>query len=76
MPYDTYWTDKEVLVYGPTANYTVKDYKKFFNDIQFPDGYLMREDYDNLTKVCEWVNAMMSLIIVDSRLERVIMKGT
>lgn len=52
MPYEPFWTDKEILVYGPTANYTVKDYKKFFNDIEFPDGYLMREDTENLTKVC------------------------
>jgi len=50
MPYDTFWTPDEVLVYRPTVNYTVKDYEKFFNDIGFPDGYLMRQDTENLIK--------------------------
>lgn len=50
MPYDTFWADEEILVYGPSTNYTVKDYKKFFDDIEFPDGFLMREDTENLIK--------------------------
>lgn len=50
MPYDTFWTENEILVYGPFANYTVKDYKQFFHDIEFPDGYLVRQDTENLVK--------------------------
>ena len=30
MPYNTLWNDTEVLVSTPKNNYTVKDYKKFF----------------------------------------------
>jgi lysophospholipase-3 len=50
MPYDTFWNDTEVLVQSPTRNYTVKDYKQFFEDIKFQDGYEMRKDTENLTK--------------------------
>lgn len=50
MPYDTFWADDEILVYAPSANYTVKKYKEFFHDIEFPDGFLMRQDTENLVK--------------------------
>ena len=33
----------QVLVSGPKGNYTVRDYKKFFEDIDFEDGYQMRK---------------------------------
>ena len=48
MPYDTFWNDTEVLISGPEGNYTVNDYKRFFTDISFPDGYQMRQDSEKL----------------------------
>ena len=33
MPYETLWGDSEILVSSPKQNYTVKDYKKFFEVI-------------------------------------------
>lgn len=48
MPYDTFWNDTEILVTGPHGNYTVKDYKRFFADLSYPDGYAMRQDTENL----------------------------
>lgn len=53
LPYDTFWTENEVLVYGPNVNYTVKDYKRFFDDIEYPDGYSMRQDTEELIKNLE-----------------------
>ena len=48
MPYDTFWNDTEILVTGPHGNYTVNDYKRFFDDLGFPDGYDMRQDTEKL----------------------------
>lgn len=48
LPYDYYWNDTEVLVRGPVGNYTVKDYKRFFYDIDHIDGYNMRQDTEPL----------------------------
>jgi len=53
LPYDTFWTEDEILVYGPDTNYTVKDYKRFFDDIEYPAGYSMREDTEELVKNLE-----------------------
>lgn len=53
LPYDTFWTQDEILVYGPDTNYTVKDYKRFFDDIDYPAGYSMREDTEDLVKNLE-----------------------
>ena len=50
LPDDGFWDKDEVLVRGPLGNYTVNDYKKFFDDIHFPDGYAMRQDTEGLTK--------------------------
>lgn len=49
MPSDTFWSDNEILVSQPKQNYTVKDYKKFFQDISYTDGYEMRLDVEKLT---------------------------
>lgn len=53
LPYDSFWAEDEVLVHGPSANYTVRDYKKFFDDIKYPDGYSMRQDTEELIKNLE-----------------------
>lgn len=50
MPYDTFWKPDEVLVSQPKRNYTVNDYKQFFDDINYPIGYMMRKDTENLVK--------------------------
>ena len=49
MPSEAFWSDDEILVSQPKQNYTVKDYKKFFEDINFTDGYEMRLDTQQLT---------------------------
>ena len=65
MPSQDFWSNKEVLVYRPKRNYTAFEYKEFFEDIGFPDGYLMWEDTRDLTKVREiilvelWYDAMV-----------------
>lgn len=48
MPSDQFWNRSEVLIQTPIRNYTVADYKQFFADLNYNDGYLMREDTENL----------------------------
>ena len=48
LPNLDFWND-EVIVTGPKGNYTARDYKRFFDDIEFPDGYMMRQDTEKLT---------------------------
>lgn len=50
MPYDTFWGADEILVSQPKRNYTVNDYRQFFEDINYPTGYMMRKDTENLIK--------------------------
>jgi lysophospholipase-3 len=48
MPSDTFWNEDEVLVSRPSRNYTVKDYKDFFNDVGYPVSFsinLVRKVY-------------------------------
>ena len=33
-----------------SGNYTVKDYKRFFEDIDYPTGHMMRQDTEMLIK--------------------------
>ncbi len=33
------WDKDEVVVVSPKGNYTVNDYKQFFDDINYPTGY-------------------------------------
>lgn len=49
MPSSSFWSDKDVLVSQPNQNYTVNDYYKFFQDLNFTDGYEMRRDTEKLT---------------------------
>ncbi|XP_061189845.1 phospholipase A2 group XV-like isoform X1 [Saccostrea echinata] len=50
MPSDKAWGPDEILVMQPERNYTVKDYKQFFTDINFMDGWYMRQDTVNLIR--------------------------
>ncbi|KAL5022187.1 hypothetical protein ScPMuIL_001342 [Solemya velum] len=44
MPTNKYWNNSEVLVVQPHRNYTVNDYKQFFEDIGFMTGFEMWKD--------------------------------
>lgn len=48
MPSNLFWNDSEVIVQTPERNYTVNDYKRFFSDLNFTDGYMMRADTEGL----------------------------
>ncbi|KAH3772297.1 phospholipase A2 group XV-like [Dreissena polymorpha] len=48
MPSDEFWKPDEVLVVSPARNYTVRDYKQLFKDIDYETGYMMWEDTHNL----------------------------
>jgi hypothetical protein len=49
MPNEGAWADKEVLVMGPTRNYTVSEYHHLFQDIKYPLGYTMLQSMYNTT---------------------------
>ncbi|KPP65900.1 group XV phospholipase A2-like [Scleropages formosus] len=53
FPYNNTWRDDEVLVFAPTANYTLRDYKRFFTDVGFEDGWAMRQDTEPLVSALE-----------------------
>ncbi|ESO86506.1 hypothetical protein LOTGIDRAFT_220528 [Lottia gigantea] len=48
LPSPKFWNKDEILAYQPNRTYTVNDYKQFFTDINFLDGYEMRKDTENL----------------------------
>lgn len=50
MPSDEFWSPDEVLVVAPERNYTIKDIKQLFQDIEYPPGYMMWEDTKDLIK--------------------------
>ena len=47
------WPADQVLIQAPTANYTVQDYQRFFQDVGFPDGWEMRKDTEPLVSALE-----------------------
>ncbi|CUT98876.1 phospholipase A [Echinococcus multilocularis] len=44
LPDPRLWSNDEVVIYTPVKNYTVHNYKEFFFDIGFPEGFQMYED--------------------------------
>ena len=48
MPTDKFWDGNEVLVSRPNKNYTVNDYEEFFRDLNYPDGYELRRNTQDL----------------------------
>ncbi|XP_035654679.1 phospholipase A2 group XV-like [Oncorhynchus keta] len=53
FPYAHSWPVDQVLIQTPTTNYTVKDYQRFFKDIDFEDGWEMRQDTVPLVSALE-----------------------
>lgn len=49
IPSEQAWPKDHVFISTPSFNYTNQDYKRFFEDIQFEDGWYMWEDTRNLT---------------------------
>lgn len=50
MPSDEFWHPEEVLVVSPSRNYTIRDLKDLFRDIDYMTGYYMWEDTNKLIK--------------------------
>uniref|UniRef100_A0AAY5KMN9 Phospholipase A2, group XV n=1 Tax=Esox lucius TaxID=8010 RepID=A0AAY5KMN9_ESOLU len=53
FPYAHSWPTDKVLIQTPTTNYTVKDYQRFFKDLDFEDGWEMRQDTEPLVSALE-----------------------
>ncbi|TSQ92628.1 Group XV phospholipase A2 [Bagarius yarrelli] len=53
FPYAHTWPSDKSLVSTPSANYTVKDYERFFKDISYEDGWAMRQDTEPLVQALE-----------------------
>lgn len=49
LPNTNIFNASQVLVETPQRNYTIQDYKQYFDDINYPVGYEMWEDVKDLT---------------------------
>lgn len=49
VPSEEAWPKDHTFVSTPSFNYTNQDYKRFFQDINFEDGWYMWEDTRNIT---------------------------
>lgn len=48
LPYPSTWPQDQVLVQTSHTNYTVQDYQRLYKDLDFEDGWLMRQDTESL----------------------------
>uniref|UniRef100_A0A8C5QVL6 Phosphatidylcholine-sterol acyltransferase n=1 Tax=Leptobrachium leishanense TaxID=445787 RepID=A0A8C5QVL6_9ANUR len=48
LPTNLGWPETHVFISTPSYNYTYRDYKRFFQDIEFEDGWYMWEDTKGL----------------------------
>ncbi|XP_053304549.1 phosphatidylcholine-sterol acyltransferase [Spea bombifrons] len=48
LPTNLAWPESHVFISTPEFNYTYRDYKQFFQDIEFEDGWYMWEDTKGL----------------------------
>lgn len=48
MPQREFWGTEEVLVQTADSNYTVGDYRRFFEDLEEPSAWAMRKDTEGL----------------------------
>ncbi|KAK2867087.1 hypothetical protein Q8A67_025204 [Cirrhinus molitorella] len=53
FPYAHTWPKDMVLVSTPNTNYTVQDYQRFFKDIDYEDGWAMRQDTEPLVSALQ-----------------------
>lgn len=48
LPYRNTWSPDKVFVRTQVANYTLLDYQKFYNDIGYPEGWVMRRETEGI----------------------------
>lgn len=53
FPYAHTWPKDMVLVSTPNTSYTVQDYQRFFKDINYEDGWAMRQDTESLVSALQ-----------------------
>ncbi|XP_015195306.1 lysosomal phospholipase A and acyltransferase [Lepisosteus oculatus] len=48
LPYSHTWPSDKVFVTTPATNYTLRDYQRFYRDLDFEDGWRMRQETEPL----------------------------